>query len=70
MSKSRHIQRQENEGWTVKSHEPFNITCCDCGLAHTLVVCSSREGEELGIAAKREPRITGQLRRRRDYVKK
>lgn len=69
MSKSRHIQRKDNEGWTVKSHEPFQITCCDCGLAHTFALTTAKPGEEIGIAAKRDNRVTAQLRRFRRYEK-
>jgi len=69
VSKSRHIQRKDNEGWAVKSHEPFQITCCDCGLAHTFVLATKTPGEEIGIAAKRDNRVTGQIRRHKKHAK-
>jgi hypothetical protein len=61
--RSRHIQRYDGEGWEVKSKVPFQITCCDCGLVHTLVIVAGREGAVIGIAAKRDNRCTGQRRR-------
>jgi len=70
MSKSRHIQRKDGEAWTLESHKPFQLTCCDCGLAHTLVLTTEKEGEAIGIAAKRDNRTTAQLRRHRNYEKK
>lgn len=57
------VQRQDNEGWAVKSHEPFKIACCDCGLVHVFVLISGKPGREIGIAARRDNRATGQRRR-------
>lgn len=61
--RSRHIQRQDGEGWHVESRVPFQITCCDCGLVHTLVLVAGKKGAKIGIAAKRDNRCTGQRRR-------
>jgi hypothetical protein len=65
--KSRHIQRRDNEGWSVQSRVPFQISCCDCGLTHTFVLVAGRRGAAIGIAAKMDNRVTGQLRRHRIY---
>lgn len=67
MARNRHIQRYDGEGWTVHSRTPFNISCCHCGLTHTLVLIAGPKGKPIGIAAKQEPRSTGQLRRHRKY---
>lgn len=56
-------QRQDCEGWQIKSGEPFRISCCDCGLVHDFVVV--RKGRALGIAAKRNNRATAARRRER-----
>jgi len=61
--RSRYIQRHDGEGWEVKSKVPFQITCCDCGLVHTLVIVAGRKGAAIGIAAERNNRSTGQRRR-------
>lgn len=63
MSRSRYIQRQDGEGWAVYSKVPFQITCCDCGLVHTMVLVAGRKGSPIGIAAKRDVRCTAQRRR-------
>jgi len=59
----RYIQRKDNEGWTVNSKVPFQISCCDCGLVHTFVLVAGKKGTPIGIAAKRDNRATGQRRR-------
>lgn len=51
-------QRYDGEGWAEKSKVPFQIICCDCGLVHTMVVVAGRKGAPVGIAAKREPKLT------------
>lgn len=40
----------------------FKLACCDCGLVHQVVIVV--EGGEVGIAAKRDARATGQRRRK------
>lgn len=42
--------------------EYFRFACCDCGLVHTMAVVPEGDGK-IGVAFKREPRATAQLRR-------
>jgi hypothetical protein len=63
---SRYIQRLDNEGWTEKSGVPFKLACCDCGLVHQVVIVA--DGEDIGIAARRDNRATGQRRRRKETL--
>jgi hypothetical protein len=62
MAMSRYTQRKDGEGWTVQPGQIFKIACCDCGLVHQVVFVV--EGGEVGIAAKRDARATGQRRRK------
>lgn len=58
----KYIQRQDNEGFEVRSGEIIRIACCDCGLVHDMVFVHERKGV-IGIAARRNKRATGQRRR-------
>jgi len=59
---SRYTQRKDGEGWEVQPGQIFKLACCDCGLVHQVVIVV--EGGEVGIAAKRDARATGQRRRK------
>ena len=54
-------QREDGEGFFIPHGEVFKIACCDCGLVHNFVVVE--EDGELGMAAERNNRSTGQRRR-------
>lgn len=61
--KARYKQREDGEGWSVRSSEQFRIACCDCGLVHDVLVVA--KGKEIGIAARRNNRATAQRRRKK-----
>ena len=58
----RYKQRKDGEGFAVPSGQVHRIACCDCGLVHDYVFIS-QDGNEVGIAAKRNNRATAQHRR-------
>ena len=60
---TRYKQRQDGEGFVVPKDEVFRLACCDCGLVHDIVICSDKDTDELGMAAKRNNRATAQRRR-------
>ncbi|MCK5609987.1 hypothetical protein KAR91_49395 [Candidatus Pacearchaeota archaeon] len=62
---TKYIQRVDGEGWEVKPGEIFRLACCDCGLVHDVIIVE--EDGEIGMAAKRNNRATGQRRR---HIKK
>ena len=62
-ARSRYIKRIDGIPWVEQSGTPFQIACCDCGLVHTMVLVSGPKGTPIEIAAKRDPRSTGQRRR-------
>jgi len=64
---TKYIQRDDGEGWSVKPGQVFKLACCDCGLVHRVVIVV--ENGEIGIAAERDNRATGQRRRKRRVVK-
>ena len=61
---TKYIKRQDYEEFftNYKNKEILRLACCDCGLVHSFAFHMYRGGM-LGIAAKRENRATGQLRR-------
>ena len=61
--RTKYTQRKDGEGWEEESHRVFKLACCDCGLVHDVVIVAGRKGTKIGIAAKRNPRATGQRRR-------
>ena len=58
---SKYTQRHDGEGWEVRPGEIFKLACCDCGLVYDVVIVE--EKGEIGVAAKRNNRATGQRRR-------
>ncbi len=62
MRARKYIQRIDGEGWEQKSGEIFRLACCDCGLIHDMVLYHPKGGN-IGIAAERNNRATGQRRR-------
>ena len=60
---SKYKQREDGEGFHVPSGKIYKIACCDCGLVHDFVFVSD-DGQDIGIAARRNNRATGQLRRK------
>jgi hypothetical protein len=56
-------QRNDYEGFSVPSGTVYKIACCDCGLVHDFVFVS-QDGKDIGIAARRNRRATGQRRRK------
>lgn len=60
---SRYKQRKDYEGFSVPSGVRYKIACCDCGLVHDFVFVSE-DGKDIGIAARRNNRATGQKRRK------
>jgi hypothetical protein len=58
----KYIQRYDDEGFAVPSNKVYRIACCDCGLVHDFVFVSE-DGKDIGIAARRNNRATGQRRR-------
>jgi hypothetical protein len=55
-------QRKDGEGFSVKSGELHRIACCDCGLVHDFVFIS--KGKHVGIAARRNKKLTKKLRKK------
>lgn len=60
----RYKQMQDEEGFVVKSKQLMRWACCDCGLIHDIVFVAGRKGSDIGVAARRNKRATGQRRRK------
>jgi hypothetical protein len=60
--KVRFTQRFDGEGFDVQSGEIHRIACCDCGLVHDFAFVSE-DGKPIGVAARRNKRLTVQRRR-------
>jgi len=62
----RYVKRKDYEEFLVNYSEKqiLRLACCDCGLVHSFAFHHYKNGK-LGVAAKREPRATAQLRRHR-----
>ncbi len=62
----KYIKREDYEEFLLNYRERhiLRLACCDCGLVHSYAFHKYKDGH-LGIAARREPRATAQLRRHR-----
>ena len=60
----KYVKHQDYEEFVVNygEGEILRLACCDCALVHSFAFHVYR-GQKVGVAAKREPRSTGQLRR-------
>lgn len=56
-------QRYDGTGFEVPSGEIHRIVCCDCGLVHDTVFVS-QDGKPIGIAARRNKKLTKKWRKR------
>ena len=59
--RTKYTQRLDGEGWEITLGQIFKIACCDCGLVHNVIIVE--EDGEIGMAAERDNRATGQRRR-------
>ena len=60
---SRYRTLKSVDDFTVRSHEKFRFSCCDCGLVHDMLMVASPKGRVIGVAIERNERATAAMRR-------